>query len=282
MIRVATEEEFENFVLPLIRRHQDYLQQEPWLPRRDEFMVLKLRGSLLGCIALKEYGKKLSEIQSLVFINTWLEWIFGLYLILYAIRKAKTRKTKQLLVTLGLLRHRVLFGIAMFHSFRAEKYGLLRLAKGLEPYLERIEARPLKGFIIEDLAQAEYETVRSMPFSKQILTDPEYFPACEHLCVVKNEAGEIVGCCGFIPFERRSPDGRIEMGEVRTLFVLPQYATGFGLGQHLCANRCRRAIDLGVIELFAVTGPMKKWFEDNFGFSVIQGSEKAFFKTLKK
>jgi len=270
-IRAAQPQDYEQSVLPLIRKYPGHLQQDR-LPECEDFVLVEVFGKTVGCCALKVYDEKLAEIRSLAFSAWWWGLLLAIVLVRECIGRAKHEGVRQLLVTLG-KKYRWVFWLLGFRKFNQEKYALLKLVEELKPF----SITPIPGVIIEDLIEEDYEEVQKLPFTLEILLDPKFFPGWRDFCAAKVN-GIIVGCCALVVFRRKEGD-RPEMAEIRTLFVRPEYE-GRGIGVQLCANRCNRAIELKVVELLATT-KREGWFAKHFKFNTLRGAEKAWFKVLE-
>lgn len=97
------------------------------LPKWNEFFVAKNEeGKIVGCCALEEYSKRLSEIRSLVVRPAFQHKGIAKKLIQSCLKRAKQKKIFELLTITGAVG---LFKKYGFETFNKEKYALLKIIK---------------------------------------------------------------------------------------------------------------------------------------------------------
>ena len=97
------------------------------LPKWNEFLVAKNKqGEVVGCCALEEYSKRLSEIRSLVVRPDFQKKGIAKKLIEACLKRAEKRKIFELLTVTGAVD---LFQKYGFGTFNKEKYALLKVIK---------------------------------------------------------------------------------------------------------------------------------------------------------
>lgn len=97
------------------------------LPKWNEFFVAKNKlGEVVGCCALEEYSKRLSEIRSLVVHPKYQNKKVGKKLIQSCLNRAKQKKIFELLTVTSAVG---LFQKHGFQTFNKEKFALLKIIK---------------------------------------------------------------------------------------------------------------------------------------------------------
>lgn len=95
------------------------------LPKWQEFFVAKNNfGEIVGCCALEEYSRRLSEIRSLVVEPKYQKQGVAKKLIQACLKRAKKRKVFELLTITGAMG---LFQKYGFQTFNQEKFALLKI-----------------------------------------------------------------------------------------------------------------------------------------------------------
>jgi N-acetylglutamate synthase-like GNAT family acetyltransferase len=101
----------------IIELNSEHLMQEH-LPSVASFFVCEKAGQVVGCCALDIYSKKIAEIRSLAVIKEHRGNNIGHALIRACIKRAKSRKIKEVLAITG---RDKLFKEFGFDSFKKEK-----------------------------------------------------------------------------------------------------------------------------------------------------------------
>ena len=112
-------------ILRLVHEHRAHLLQNH-LPRASNFFVAVENKSIVGCCALEIYSKRLAEIRSLAVTKRFQGRGIATKLIETCLKLAKKKRIYELLTITGAAK---LFGKHGFHTFKQEKYALLKVLR---------------------------------------------------------------------------------------------------------------------------------------------------------
>lgn len=119
-------------------------------------------------------------------------------------------------------------------------------------------------------SEADYSAVKALIALFPDKLVQEYLPRAEEFFVAE-DAGEIVGCCALEVYSQR-------LAEVRSLAVSPAHQ-GQGIAHQLIEKCMKRAAELGILEVLAITGANSLF--EQFGFGAFKSEKYALFKMVK-
>lgn len=255
--------------------YNQYLQQDR-LPSYRDFVVLQVGGEVLGCCALKIYGKKLAEIRSLAFFDAELKERYAKLLVKKCAARAKQKQIYQLLATVG-KQEKLIFKSLGFRPFNNEKYAMLMVLRNQRFF----EECPVPGIVIQRAEEQHRSGIHALVGKypgELIQHSSKLFPEISDffVAVKASEPDVVLGCTALVIFQLKQGEDP-EMAEIRSV-VVDQSCKGLGVGPQLVTRCINQAIELQVWELLAIT-KLKEWFEA-FGFGIHRGAEEAYFMVL--